>query len=53
MKNAETHLFILWEKSLYKKDEILKDIKDKFKIINIYEIEWSKDKFLENMLRFT
>lgn len=52
MKNAETHLFILWEKSLYKKDEILEDIKNKFKIINIYEIEWSKDKFLENMLRF-
>ena len=30
MNNPETHLFILWEKSLYKKDEIISEIKEKF-----------------------
>ena len=31
----ETHLFILWENSLNKKDEILKDIKENFKILQV------------------
>lgn len=52
MKNKETHLFILWENALYKKEEIIKEIKNKFNIINIYEIEWNKDKFVENIIRF-
>lgn len=52
MKNKETHLFILWEKALYKKDEIISEIKRKFSIINMYEIEWSKEKFIENISRF-
>lgn len=52
MKQKETHLFILWENALYKKEEILLEIKNKFRIINIYEIEWSKEKFVENIIRF-
>lgn len=52
MSKKETHLFIIWENALYKKDEILSDIKNRFSIINIYEMEWSKSKFLENISRF-
>ncbi|MCI8273617.1 MAG: hypothetical protein HFJ55_06010 [Clostridia bacterium] len=52
MKQKETHLFILWENAIYKKQEILAEIKEKFDIINVYEIEWSQEKFIENIIRF-
>lgn len=48
----ETHLFILWEKAIYKKEEILTEIQNKFSVINMYEVEWSKEKFVENIIRF-
>ena len=49
---GETHLFIIWENALYKKDEIIKDIKENFQILNIYKIEWSKENFSNNLSRF-
>ena len=49
---SELHLFILWKNSLYKKEDILKDIKRKFEIINIYNVTWSDEKFSENLSRF-
>ena len=52
MNNPETHLFILWEKSLYKKDEIISEIKEKFKILKIYKMKWSEKYFLSNLSRF-
>lgn len=48
----ETHLFILWQNALNKKDEILKDIKENFTILNIYKITWDKQKFANNLSRF-
>ena len=50
--NSEMHLFILWEKSLYKKDEIISQIKEKFKIIKIYNVKWSDKYFISNLSRF-
>lgn len=50
--NSELHLFILWENSLYKKDEIISEIKEKFKILKIYKVKWSEKNFLSNLSRF-
>ena len=49
---GEVHLFIIWENALYKKDEIIKDIEENFEILATYKIQWSKEKFSENLSRF-
>ena len=41
----ELHLFIIWERALFKKDDILTDIQSNLTILNVYEIEWSKKYF--------
>lgn len=48
----EIHLFILWENALFKKQEILEDMKKSFDILAMYNITWSKEKFSENLSRF-
>lgn len=48
----ELHLFIIWEHARNKEKEILEDIKNNFEIMKIYEVEWSKDKFSNNLSRF-
>lgn len=52
MNNAELYVYIIWEKSLFKKDIILKDISEKFIVRNIYEIKWDRNEFLNNLKRF-
>ena len=48
----ELHLFIIWENARYKQNEILDDIKKDLKILNVYDIEWSKESFSNNLTRF-
>jgi hypothetical protein len=48
----ELHLFIVWEHAQKWKKEILKDIKKDFKILDIYNIQWSPDNYTENLNRF-
>lgn len=48
----EIHLFILWENALFKKQEILEDMRKSFDILAMYNITWSKKKFSENLSRF-
>ena len=48
----EIHVFLVYNKARNKEQEIIKRIKDKFKILEIYEIEWSKKKFCNNLERF-
>jgi hypothetical protein len=48
----EVHLFIVWENARDNERKIIDDIADKFSILRIYEIHWSKDKFSENLSRF-
>ncbi|WP_062532641.1 hypothetical protein [Jeotgalibaca dankookensis] len=48
----ELNLFIIWEKARYKQNEILNDMQNRFKIINVYEVEWSEEYFSQNMTRF-
>lgn len=46
------HLFVIWNNSLYKKNEILMDIEKKFLIREAFEISWSPDLFENNLRRF-
>ncbi|MBR2743798.1 MAG: glycosyltransferase family 2 protein [Clostridia bacterium] len=48
----ELHLFIIWENARNMQDEIIEDIRNNFTIVNIYEIEWDKSKFSNNLTRF-
>lgn len=50
--NSEIHVFIIWEHARHAETKILNDIKKKFKIIKIYEVTWSKEKFTTNLSRF-
>lgn len=52
MKNSELHLFIIWNNALYKKEEILADIRENFLIRNIFSVEWSESKWENNISRF-
>lgn len=45
-------LFIIWNTAYYKKDEIISDIRESFIVHKIVEVEWSADKFSENLSRF-
>ena len=49
---TEQHLFVLWENAREKEQEILKEIKAQFTVLKEYEIEWSKDRFLDNLSSF-
>lgn len=48
----EVHLFIIWEHARTIEQKIISDISKKFRILKIYEVHWSKDKFSENLSRF-
>ena len=48
----EIHLFILWSKASYERENILSDIASKFTTLDIYNISWSKNNFAENLSRF-
>lgn len=47
-----THLLIIWSKGLDQKEHILNDIKEHFDILNIYQFDWNKKYFSENLKRF-
>lgn len=49
---AKLYLFIIWEKSRSKSDQIIDDLKKKFMIRDVYEVIWSKENFLSNLKRF-
>ena len=46
------YLFIIWEQSRNKSEEIINDISSKFIIREIFEISWNKKNFLNNLIRF-
>lgn len=50
--NYNIHILIIWASATEKKKEIINDINDSFKIINTFNIEWEKEKFLENYIVF-
>lgn len=52
MNNSEVHLFLIWEKARLKEKKILEDINIHFKILNVFNIEWSQKYFSLNLTRF-
>ncbi|MDP8238193.1 MAG: glycosyltransferase, partial [Candidatus Hatepunaea meridiana] len=48
----ELHLIIIWHNALYAYDKIIRDIRDKFVIVDVMDIEWSDTNFSSNMTRF-
>ena len=48
----QLYLFIIWEQSRNKSDDIISDIQSKFIIREIFEITWSEKYFLNNLVRF-
>lgn len=48
----ELHLFILWQNARDQEKSILADIKKKFEVLRVFEIQWSREKFSENLTRF-
>ena len=52
MTDSSLFLFIIWEKSRYKTEEILNDLKKKYVIRSVYNIKWSQENFLKNLQRF-
>ena len=52
MPNSDFTLFIIWEKARVKEKEILLKIESEFQILQKYEIQWSEEKFLNNLSSF-
>lgn len=50
--NSELQLFIIWEKARSWEKEILEDIAQNFKVLQVMEIEWSKEYFSDNLSTF-
>ena len=48
----ETHLFLIWDKGIFQTDNILGDIKRKFKISKRTNIEWNYDDFNDKIAQF-
>ena len=51
-EEPKIYLFIIWEKSRNKTEQILDDLREKFVIRDVYEVKWSKGNFLNNLKRF-
>lgn len=49
---SELHVIIIWESIKNKADFIIKDFQKQFDIRQIYEIEWKKENFENNLKRF-
>jgi hypothetical protein len=49
---SEIHSFILWENARHQSKKIIKDLEEKFQILEIFGIFWPKKKFAQNLKRF-
>ena len=50
--SKETHLFIIWNNSYKHKSQFIKEIDNSLTILGIHEIQWSYEKFEDNLTRF-
>ena len=48
----EIHLFIIWTNALDYRAQIIEDIEKGLIVLGIHDIDWSADKFEENITRF-
>ena len=52
MSNERIFLYIIWSNALYKYDQIYKDLKNHFNILNVFKVKWSNDNWVSNIQRF-
>lgn len=50
-KSKELHIFVIWHNALYLKDKIINDIKENLQILEVFDIEWTKEKIPSNFSR--
>lgn len=50
--NSELHLFIIWGNYRDKEAQILAEIAESFNIVEIYDVNWQKKHFVQNLSRF-
>ena len=50
--NSIVHIVIIWSNARNVKDEIIAEIDNKFEIQNIFQVQWSKSKFVQNLKLF-
>jgi hypothetical protein len=48
----EIHLFIIWNNADSHRNKFIKEIDDKLTILGIHNVNWSEDKFEQNLVRF-
>jgi hypothetical protein len=52
MDKFNFYIFVIWERARENEDYIFSEIKKKFSIKDVYEIEWKKENFPNNLRRF-
>ncbi len=52
MSKKEYNLFIIWKNALFLKKRILDDLNKKFKVRNLFYINWSSENYSRNLSRF-
>ena len=52
MNESNLYLFVLWERARQNEEYLLLEIKKKFVIRDVYEVEWDKENFPKNLRRF-
>lgn len=50
--HSELQVFVIWHSARYKQKEILDDIKSKFDISQIWEVDWCHKFFIKNLSNF-
>ena len=50
--DKELHLIVLWEHARYQQAQIAADIQQQFRVVNCYEVEWTKSLVAANFSRF-
>ena len=50
--NSELYIFLIWERARENEEFLFTEIKNKFDIREVYEIEWKKHNFPNNLRRF-
>ena len=52
MNQSNFYIFVLWERARENEEFLFTEIKKKFVVNDVYEIEWNKDNFPNNLRRF-
>ena len=48
----EVHVVVIWRRGLGRAGEILADLRSRFRILDVFRVEWSADRFASCLIRF-